>query len=225
MLVATPSGLTLAPEGGAHQSIATPMIGMAQDKLASFDPAFTDELAVIMRWGFDYMQADDGGSIYLRLSTRALEQPDRDVTEIADDIVRGAYWRVAPDPGAPLAIVYSGTVAPEAVAAHAEIVEDIPSAGLLAVTSPDMLHKDWGRRSIWASPYQGFTRSACAERGTRHGVRRGAGNTFVARICKRPAGAPVRREQVRAIGGYSRSLPNLWPRHGSDCRRVRASLP
>ncbi|CAN0455806.1 unnamed protein product, partial [Laminaria digitata] len=148
MLVATPSGLTLAPEGGAHQSIATPMIGMAQDKLASFDPAFTDELAVIMRWGFDYMQADDGGSIYLRLSTRALEQPDRDVTEIADDIVRGAYWRVAPEPGAPLAIVYSGTVALEAVAAHAEIVEDIPGAGLLAVTSPDMLHKDWdGDRS------------------------------------------------------------------------------
>ena len=52
MLVATPSGITLAPEGGAHQSIATPLIGMAQDGLASFEPAFVDELAVIMRWGF-----------------------------------------------------------------------------------------------------------------------------------------------------------------------------
>jgi pyruvate dehydrogenase E1 component len=143
MLVATPSGLTLAPEGGAHQSIATPMIGMAQDKLASFDPAFTDELAVIMRWGFEHMQADDGGSVYLRLSTRSLDQPDRDISGIAADIVRGAYWHVAPTAGAPLAIVYSGTVAPEAIAAHAEIVEDVPGAGLLAVTSPDILHNDW----------------------------------------------------------------------------------
>jgi len=144
MLVATPSGLTLAPEGGAHQSIATPMIGMAQDKLVSFDPAFTDELAVIMKWGFDHMQADDGGSIYLRLSTRSLQQPERDITDLAEDIVKGAYWQVAPQAGAPLAIVYSGAVAPEAMAAHAEIVEDIPGAGLLAVTSPDILHKDWG---------------------------------------------------------------------------------
>jgi pyruvate dehydrogenase E1 component len=45
MLVATPSGVTLAPEGGAHQSIATPLIGMAQDGLAAFEPAFVDELA------------------------------------------------------------------------------------------------------------------------------------------------------------------------------------
>ena len=51
MVVATPSGITLAPEGGAHQSIATPLIGMAQDGLASFEPAFVDELAVIMALG------------------------------------------------------------------------------------------------------------------------------------------------------------------------------
>jgi len=67
MLVATPSGISLAPEGGAHQSISTPLIGLGQDKLASFDPGFTDELAIIMRWGFDYMQREDGGSVYLRL--------------------------------------------------------------------------------------------------------------------------------------------------------------
>ena len=46
ILAATPSGVTLAPEGGAHQSIATPLIGMAQDGLAAFEPAFVDELAV-----------------------------------------------------------------------------------------------------------------------------------------------------------------------------------
>jgi len=50
MVAATPSGITLSPEGGAHQSIATPLIGMALDGLASFEPAFVDELAVIMGW-------------------------------------------------------------------------------------------------------------------------------------------------------------------------------
>ena len=64
MAVGTPSGITLAPEGGAHQSIAEPLIGMAQDGLASFEPAYVDELAVIMRWAFDYMQKDgDAGTI------------------------------------------------------------------------------------------------------------------------------------------------------------------
>src|SRR5205814_8842247 len=70
LLVATPSGLTLAPEGGAHQSIITPPIGLGQDKLTYFEPAYIDELAAIMRWGFAHMQEPDGGSVYLRLSTR-----------------------------------------------------------------------------------------------------------------------------------------------------------
>ena len=68
MLVATPSGITLAPEGGAHQSSETPLITLAQPGMA--EPAYVDELAEIMRWGSEYMQADDGGSVALRLSTR-----------------------------------------------------------------------------------------------------------------------------------------------------------
>ena len=79
MVVATPSGITLAPEGGAHQSIGTPLIGMAQAGLASFEPAFVDELAVLLRWGFAHLQAEEGGSVYLRLSTRPLEQPRRPI--------------------------------------------------------------------------------------------------------------------------------------------------
>src|SRR5262249_6974693 len=58
MIVATPSGITLACEGGAHQSIAHPLIGLAQDGLASFEPAYADELAAIMDWAFSYMQKD-----------------------------------------------------------------------------------------------------------------------------------------------------------------------
>ena len=56
LVVATPSGLTLAPEGGAHQSIAEPLIGMSQDGLAMFEPAFVDELATILAFALSYIQ-------------------------------------------------------------------------------------------------------------------------------------------------------------------------
>src|SRR5208282_6896859 len=60
IVVGTPSGITLAGEGGAHQSIAEPLIGMAQDGLASFEPAYADELAVILAWAFAYIQKSGG---------------------------------------------------------------------------------------------------------------------------------------------------------------------
>lgn len=144
MLVATPSGITLAPEGGAHQSISAPLIGIGQPGLTYIEPAFVDELARAMRWGFAHMQAEDGGSVYLRLSTRPVAQPDRTMDEdLADRVIEGAYWLRPPKPGADLAIIYCGAVAPEAMAAHDQILEDVPGAGLLAVTSPDRLHRAW----------------------------------------------------------------------------------
>jgi pyruvate dehydrogenase E1 component len=134
IIVGTPSGVTLAPEGGAHQSIGTPLTGMAQDGLASFEPAFADELAVILEWAFDYLQRDGdgdpdertwlrdetGGSVYLRLTTKPLEQPGRR----ADDAFRqgaidGAYWLRPPGPNCEVVIAYQGAVADEAIAAAA----------------------------------------------------------------------------------------------------------
>ena len=143
MLAGTPSGITLAPEGGAHQSIHTPLIGMAQDKLTYFEPAYNDELAAIMRWGFEYLQTPEGNSVYLRLSTRPLEQPARRDEDWQTDMLKGAYWERSPEKGAELAIVYTGAVAPEANEALDQLLEDIPGAGLLAVPSPDLIHKGW----------------------------------------------------------------------------------
>ncbi|MDP8919099.1 MAG: transketolase, partial [Pseudomonadota bacterium] len=157
MIVATPSGVTLAPEGGAHQSIGTPLVGMAQDGLASFEPAFVDELAVIMRWAFDYMQREGGepdektwlrdetgGSVYLRLSTRTLEQPQREMTsELADHIMAGAYWLRKPGPNAQVVVAYTGAVAPEAIEAVGLMAEDRRDIGLLAITSADRLNAGW----------------------------------------------------------------------------------
>ena len=149
LVVATPSGVTLAPEGGAHQSIGTPLIGMAQDGLASFEPAYVDELAIIMRWAFEHMQAapdadEPGGSAYLRLSTRALEQPKREIdAALAADIIAGAYWVRRPGPNAQVVVAYQGVVAPEAIEAVGLLAEDRRDAGLLAVTSADRLHAGW----------------------------------------------------------------------------------
>ncbi len=150
MLVATPSGLSLAPEGGAHQSIATPLIGIGQPGLASFEPAFADELSEIMRWGFEHMQDPSGGSVYLRLSTVALDQPKRRMTKsLSRDLLSGAYWRVQPGKEAKGAVIYTGAMAGEAAKAHHALsgggdgVGAKGGLGLLAVTSADRLYQDW----------------------------------------------------------------------------------
>ena len=158
LLVGTPSGVTLAPEGGAHQSIGTPLIGMAQDGLASFEPAFLDELSILMDWSFDYMQRDGdtdpsertwlrdetGGAVYLRLSTRPVEQVLRqDDPDFARNVVDGAYWIRAPGPNAEVIIAYQGCIAPEAIAAAGLLGETNRDIGLLAVTSADRLNAGW----------------------------------------------------------------------------------
>ena len=144
ILVATPSGITLAPEGGAHQSAVEPLIGLAQPGLVAFEPAYADELACLLRWAFGEIQREDGQSVYFRLSTRPLEQSRRELDgALADAIVAGGYWLREPGPGAEFAIAYCGAVAPEALAAYEAISEDLPGAGLLAITSPDRLHRDW----------------------------------------------------------------------------------
>jgi pyruvate dehydrogenase E1 component len=142
--VATPSGIILAPEGGAHQSVGEPLTGMGQPGLSAFEPAYADKLAVLLCWAFEEIQREEGQSVYFRLSTRPIEQPRRQIDrDFADAIVASAYWLREPGARAELAIAYCGAIAPEALAAHEAITEDIPEAGLLAITSPDRLHRDW----------------------------------------------------------------------------------
>ncbi len=158
MLIGTPSGVTLAPEGGAHQSIASPLIGMSQDGLAAFEPAFVDELAVIMEWGFDYLQRDGdgdpdertwlrdetGGSVYLRLTTNPIEQPGKRIDDaFRQGAIDGAYWLRKPGPNCSIVIAYQGAVAPEAIAAAGIIAEHRRDVAVLAVTSADRLNAGW----------------------------------------------------------------------------------
>jgi pyruvate dehydrogenase E1 component len=151
LLVGTPSGITLAAEGGAHQSINTPLIGMGQPNLTTYEPAFADEVALAMEHAFGLMQRPDGSSVYLRLSTRSIAQIEREDESWKADALAGGYWLKRPSEGAQAAIVFSGVVAPEALAAWEALAEDVPGLGLLNVTSPDLLHRDWSasRAARW----------------------------------------------------------------------------
>ncbi|HEX8262793.1 MAG TPA: transketolase [Allosphingosinicella sp.] len=151
MLVATPSGVTLGPEGGAHQSINPPLIALGQPGLRHYEPAFVDELALLMEEGFRLMQAPDGESMYLRLTTRTVSQVAREDDSWKAGAIAGGYWLREPAPGAEAALVYSGAIAPEALAAWEALKDDLPGLGLLAVTSPDLLHRGWSerRRGRW----------------------------------------------------------------------------
>ncbi len=216
MLVGTPSGVTLAPEGGTHQSIATPLIGMGQTGLAYFEPAYVDELAAIMEWGFRHLQAEDGGSVYLRLSTRPLLQPPRSLDErLKADIIAGGYWVTPPAAGANLALIYTGVVAAEAAEAHRRILEDVPGAGLLAATSPDRLHAGWRRDA--ATSHIGRLLAALAP-----------GAALVTVLDGHPAtlswlGA-VHGHRTRPLGidrfGQSGDIPDLYRVHGIDADAI-----
>lgn len=242
IIVGTPSGVTLAPEGGAHQSIATPLIGLAQDGLASFEPAFVDELAVLMRFAFEYIQRSgdeppdaatwlrdaSGGSAYLRLSTRQIEQPNRMMTPaLGEAIINGGYWLRKPGPNAEIVIAYTGTVAPEAIAATGLLAEDRRDIGLLAVTSADRLNAGWtaaqrARESGTASATSHVERLLAEIP---------AGCNLVTVIDGHPATlawlGSVKGNRTRSLGvehfGQTGTIADLYRHHGIDTQAIMAA--
>jgi pyruvate dehydrogenase E1 component len=167
LLVATPSGITLGPEGGAHQSINPPLIALGQPGLRHYEPAFADELALFMEEAFRLIDDPAGESTYLRLSTRSIRQIERADDEWKAGALAGGYWLKEPGPDAEAAIVAMGAVMPEVLAAHEELSADIPGLGLLAVTSPDLLHRGWSaaQAARWKEPPRDFSGRGTAEGG------------------------------------------------------------
>ena len=224
LLVATPSGVTLAPEGGAHQSANTPLIGMAQDGLACWEPAYADELAVLMRHAFAHLQAEDGGSAYLRLTTRPLEQPRRAMTPaLAASIVAGGYWHRRPGPNADVVIACCGAVTPEAMEAAGLLAEDRRDVGLLAVTSPDRLHAGWN--SAMRARERGGRAESHVE-ALLAAVPPGA--ALVTVLDAHPASLAwlggVRGHRIRALGvehfGQTGTVAELYRHHGIDAAAI-----
>jgi pyruvate dehydrogenase E1 component len=143
LLVATPSGITLGPEGGAHQSINPPLIALGQPGLRHYEPAYADELVAMMEEAFRLIDDPNGESTYLRLSTRSIQQEERVDDGWRDGALSGGYWLREPGQHSEAAIVAMGAVMPEALAAWEELKGDVPGLGLLSVTSPNLLHRGW----------------------------------------------------------------------------------
>ncbi len=241
ILAGTPSGLTLAPEGGAHQSIATPLIGMSQDGLASFEPAFVDELAAIMHWAFSYVQRtgdeehekrwyrnEKGGSVYLRLSTRPVEQLPRPMSDdLRADIIQGGYWLRRPEADSKAAIVYMGAVAPEAIEAAGLLSEDVRGVGVLAVTSADRLSADW--HAAQRARENGHLRAEAHVESLLNQLPRDAGLITVCDAHPESLSwlGGVMGHRVRALGvehfGQSGSITELYRHYGLDADAILAA--
>ncbi|GAA3931203.1 pyruvate dehydrogenase [Actinomadura viridis] len=145
ILIGTPSGVTLAPEGGAHQSIVTPSIGIEQPGCVAYEPAFVLDTEWTLLASLARLGRPDGGSAYLRLSTRPVDQTLAAVP--ADpaarerrrrQVVAGAYpLRRAGRPAVTLAVM--GAPAPEALAAADRLEQAGLGADVVCVTSPGLL--------------------------------------------------------------------------------------
>ncbi|MGH9114969.1 MAG: transketolase-like TK C-terminal-containing protein [Acidimicrobiales bacterium] len=159
VLVGTPSGVSLAPEGGAHQSIVTPSIGVEQPGCVSYEPAFVVEMEWCLLACLAQLGRPDGTSAYLRLSTRAFDQALARVPEDAAgrerrrlDVVAGGYTlRSHPDPA--LTVVAMGAVVPQALEAAGRLGELGAGADVVCVTSADLLFRALrARRGLDAAP-------------------------------------------------------------------------
>ncbi|HEY7015695.1 MAG TPA: pyruvate dehydrogenase [Streptosporangiaceae bacterium] len=147
ILVGTPSGVSLAPEGGAHQSITTPSIGIEQPGCVAYEPAFAIDTEWCLLASLARLGRPGGSSAYLRLSTRPVSQKLAAVP--ADPAVRerrrrhavaGAYRLRQPD-SPQVTIAAMGALVPEALAAAERLDEIGVPADVVCVTSPGLLFR------------------------------------------------------------------------------------
>jgi pyruvate dehydrogenase E1 component len=155
VIAATPSGVSLSPEGGAHQSVITPGIGIALPRCTYYEPTFALDTEWILLDGLRRIADGAGESLYLRLSTRPIDQALRAVAAPdRSQVLQGAYRLVERD-RPHVTIWATGVMVPEAVEAGRVLEADGIRASVLAITSPDLLYRGYAesRRAGEASSY------------------------------------------------------------------------
>jgi pyruvate dehydrogenase E1 component len=168
VLVATPSGITLAPEGGAHQSVVTPSLGIEVPNLRAYEPTFAREVEWLLLDALRHIQdRERGGAVYLRLSTKVVDQallrPALDrlgEPALRAQVLRGGYRLVdhsgcaGYEPGANVVnLAAVGVMVPEALEAGRRLDAEGIHANVLALTSPRAAYEAWWR------PVDGHLRS------------------------------------------------------------------
>ena len=157
IVAGTPSGVSLAPEGGAHQSTITASIGIELPSIRYVEPTFATEVEWLLAHGLDQLSDPDGESLYMRLSTRPIDQiPFGSAIErLGEDqlhraVIAGGYRLMeAPSRGHPgVTILTTGVMVPEALDAAEELIEEGVDATVVYLTSPDLAYRSWRRTYI-----------------------------------------------------------------------------
>ena len=154
ILVGTPSGVTLAPEGGAHQSVVTPSVGLEQPQCVAWEPAFGQDLEWAMLDAMGRVGRPGGTSAYFRLSTRPVDQ---DLARLPEPgtaewdrrrraVLSGGY-RLREAPGRPdVTLVGMGAVMPEVLVAADELASAGAAVDVVCLTSADLVYRALRRR-------------------------------------------------------------------------------
>ena len=155
VVAGTPSGVTLAPEGGAHQSSITPSVGTELPNVCLVEPCFATEVDWLLCDALARLSADDGESTYLRLSTRPIDQApfaealDRLGEDRLRELVLAGGYRLAEhgtEHEDAVTIVATGAMIPEALAAAVELDTEGVGTSVVHLTSPDRVYRSWQSR-------------------------------------------------------------------------------
>ncbi|MFD4327334.1 transketolase C-terminal domain-containing protein [Nocardioides sp. NPDC058538] len=155
ILVGTPSGVTLAPEGGAHQSITTPSIGLEQPGCVAWEPAFAQDLEWCFLHAMSQVGVEGGTSAYFRLSTRPIDPALARLTDDPDGRERRRRQAIAGGYRLPadhhpededVTLVGVGALMPEVLAAAESLAAQGISAGVVCLTSPDLVFRSFQQR-------------------------------------------------------------------------------
>jgi pyruvate dehydrogenase E1 component len=145
ILVGTPSGVTLGPEGGAHQSVITPSVGIEQPGCVAYEPAFGQDLEWCLLHALSRLGRPDGTSAYFRLSTRPIDQGLHAGTR--EEAIAGGY-RLRPAEAPDVVLAVMGALVPEAVAAADTLAAEAGiAAEVVCVTSADLLFRSFQARA------------------------------------------------------------------------------
>ena len=158
VVAATPSGVSLSPEGGAHQSVITPGIGVALPGIVYWEPAFGREVEWILLDGLARLARGEGESLYLRLSTKPVDQSlaPPATPALREAALAGGYRlldaREAPgwdaDDNA-VSLFAAGVMVPETLAAARALADEGIRASVFVATSPDLLYRGVRRGGGW----------------------------------------------------------------------------
>ncbi|MFC4063359.1 transketolase-like TK C-terminal-containing protein [Actinoplanes subglobosus] len=229
ILVGTPSGVTLAPEGGAHQSITTPSIGLEQPGCVAWEPAFAQDLEWCFLHAMDRVGVRGGTSAYFRLSTRPI---DPLAAAVPDDpalrerrrrqAVAGGY-RLPAEHAAEaedVTLVGVGAIMPEVIAAARSLAAAGVNAGVVCLTSPDLVFRSFQQRGARDAGVGGDILAELFPEGPR--------TPLVTVLDGHPhtlafLGA-VRGDRIRCLGvtefGQSSSLADAYRLHGIDTASI-----